>query len=99
MSSLSLSSSEAESETRFWVQEVNLGGDFQEEGEKEEGKKGRRKSQERWPLWATGVHLCRDAGTQKLGHLSTDPSLLKVVPRGVTFCYLLWRQKSREVCI
>lgn len=66
MSSPSWSSSEAESETRFSVQEANLRGDVQEARETGEGRKGRRKSQERWSLWEIGFHLCQDPEAQRL---------------------------------
>ena len=84
MSSLSWSSSEAESETRFLEQEANLRGDFQEAKEAGEERKGRRKSQERWSLWAIGFHLCQDPEAQRLGY----PLFLTVegCPQG---CYLM----------
>ena len=96
MNSLSLSSSKAEPETRSWVQEANLGGDSRKP-EKEMGgvSKGRRRRQERWPLWATGIPLCQDPEAQRPGCLSTAPSM-RVAPCAVTFPYPLWRQKSRK---
>lgn len=42
-----MSSSKAEPETRSWVQEANLGGDFQEAGERDERNEQRQEKQPR----------------------------------------------------
>lgn len=91
-----MSSSKAEPETRSWVQEANLGGDSQEAGERG-GRNEQRKEKKPRKMASVG-NWCSTLPGQRLGHLSTAPSLLRafLVQRVVTFPYLLWREKSRK---